>query len=103
MSGNRYELYTNVRLSIAFTSALTLSPTDPTDVELLMLDPSGIETKLTYLTGALSRLSVGSYYYDWTPAKSGCWWYKWQGLGAVQITSPDTPVTVHSSKLYPGV
>lgn len=86
MPTNTYDKGDAVRLSADFKSGGVF--TDPTTVSLYVQDPD--ETEYTYIytiTGAISRLSTGRYYYDLEVGKTGMWYYKYEGTGAVNQTA----------------
>lgn len=97
---NDYEIMTLVTLAVAFT--LNGVPTSPSDVTLYVLPPGGPEKQFT-LSGAQVRANgTGNFEYDLLVDKSGLWGYKWQGTGAVQVTTPDQQLTVNKSALIAG-
>jgi hypothetical protein len=49
---------------------------DPTSVVVKIKDPTGAVTAY----GSPTRVSEGIYYQDFTPAVSGTWWYRVEGL-----------------------
>lgn len=76
-------------LSVAFTDKLS-APFDPDTVTFKMTEPDGITTTFVYLTDAeLVKDSVGNYHVDWTFAKSGRHFLRWEGTGALATAEPD--------------
>ena len=94
-----YDIDTQIQVSVSFANTFTGAPADPSTVTLYLTDPHG---NAQTLVGPIVRDGVGQYHYTFTPAVSGVWTYKWQGTGAVIITSPDTQFTVRSSALIAG-
>lgn len=99
---NTYPIDTQLQLSVNFVAVAGYVAVDPSDVKLYLRDPTGALTTYTFLNGQVQKASVGSYFYLVTPAISGVWTYKFQGIGAVVATNPDQTFTVSSSVLIPG-
>lgn len=97
-----YEIDTAIELQGVFLNALTGVYADPTAINLLVLDPTGVSTTYTWPSATIVRDSIGHFHQIITPSKSGIWTYKWQGTGAVVATSPDTTFTINASALIPG-
>jgi hypothetical protein len=95
-----YEIDTMLQLTGTFADALTGQLADPTTITLYLQPPTGVLQTIT--GGSLTRISTGVYTYTFTASISGAWSYKWQGTGAVVVTSPDTKFTVNPSTLVPG-
>jgi hypothetical protein len=98
----RYEIDTLVNLQATFTLADGVTPADPTTVTVYVRNPAGTLLTYTYAAGDVTRTSAGSYAYSLYCAASGKWSYKWQGAGAIEVTSPDTAFQVNRSTLIPG-
>jgi len=57
--------------------------TDPTTLTLVITPPSGaVVTKLWPTPPEITRVSVGSFRYDYTPLVPGLFAYEWRGIGA---------------------
>jgi hypothetical protein len=79
---NSYDRGDQVRLSL--TTQVGGAATDPTLLKLLIKDPAGALTTLTYGVDVLIvKDSVGHYRYDLTLPQSGVWAYRWEATGAV--------------------
>jgi hypothetical protein len=98
MSGP-YEIDTTVQLNVTF-SELGGIPFDPSAITLFLEDPTGNET--TVSMGSLTHGGTGVWSYQFTPAISGTWVYKFQGSGNCAVTTPDTKFVVRRSALIPG-
>jgi hypothetical protein len=97
---NTYEIDTTIELMGTFANALTGAAVDPTDVTLFIRDPEGDITQ--HANGQLTRVGVGVYTFLITVSVHGVWTYKWQGTGAVVVTSPDTALNVNQSIFISG-
>lgn len=95
-----YEIDTSVQLSGLFENVALGVPADPTTVTLYVQDPTGATAVIG--TPAITRSDVGSYSYTFTPAVSGIWVYKWQGVGTVVATTPDAMFIVNPSFVIAG-
>lgn len=96
-----YEIATTVELIGTFANAETGQSADPTTITLYLRDPDGNVTTFSTLP-PLVKNSIGNYSYFVTPMISGKWTYKWQGVGTVIATSPDTFFIVNPSALIAG-
>lgn len=94
-----YQIDTQVLLQSNFTNSGGTA-TDPTVVSLSVRAPDG--TLTIYPQASLTRLSAGVWTFLLTLNESGTWIYKWQGTGALIVTSADTPILVISSANIPG-
>jgi len=97
VSGNVYQVETQIQINGTFVNASTGAPVDPSTINLFVEDPTGDVTE--YTTPAVVKVSVGVYYYQLTVSLPGTWTYKWQGTGTVIATSPDTSFFVQASGL----
>jgi hypothetical protein len=89
---NRYEIDTEIRLTVNFTLAADNSPVDPAEVILRVQPPVG--TALQFIN-EIERDDVGAYHYDLLTDQVGRWSYKWQGQGGVEVTTPDARFVVN--------
>lgn len=96
---NIYEVDTAVQLSVAFTNSAG-SPADPTTVNLFLYDPCGVVTEHTSTSGVVHD-GTGAYHYVFLPPSVGVYSYKWQGQGAIEVTSPDIYLQVRQSVFNP--
>jgi hypothetical protein len=96
-----YEIDTLVRVSVAFTTVSGGVPTDPTDIKLYVKPPTGSVQTFTYLLSQVVKDTTGMYHYDLTVNAIGVWIYKWQGIGAVVVTSPDQTLQCNSTAFVP--
>lgn len=94
---NTYQVDTLIRLTGAFTLADNVTPADPTTVTIWMQAPDGTVQS----TASVVRDGVGLYHYDFTVTEIGPYIYKWQGQGALEITSPDTYFNVAPTVFSP--
>lgn len=86
MPTNYYDKGDAVRLNADFKQGGVFA--DPTTVSLYVQDPDEVESTLIYtITGSISRLSTGKYYYDLEVGKTGMWYYKYEGTGNVNQTA----------------
>lgn len=98
-----YQIDTLLMLSANFFAAGGVIPADPGAVTLIIQDPTGANTTYTNASSpAIVKVSTGVYTFEFAPAKSGQWIYKWQGASPVEVTSPDTYFTVAQSALIAG-
>jgi hypothetical protein len=97
---NTYQIDSEVTLSTLFTASDGVTPIDPTTVTLYIVAPDGTEMELT--GSDLAHPSTGSFSYGVLVNQSGIWIYKWQGAGAVDVTTPDTYLAVQESVPLPG-
>lgn len=74
MTINAYYPGNNITLTDVITNKLTDLPADPTELELLVLDPEG-ETE-TYTIDDLTRVSAGIYAYSIEVQTPGIWHYR---------------------------
>jgi hypothetical protein len=75
-----------VRLSVTFRN-LAGTPTDPTGVELKVLDPSGNVTTHSWPPDAVVKNDAGAngaFYADVLVDETGDWWFRWKGTGDIQ-------------------
>lgn len=85
--GQQYRLQTTVQ-----TNSTNVTPTT---ITLSVITPAGVTT--TYTSSQVTNSSTGVYYYDYTMALEGMYYYKWvttgTGAGANQgqFRSLDTP------------
>lgn len=86
----------SLRLKVAFTLSGVF--TDPNTVTLSVIDSANVQTDYTISTG-ITRESAGNYYADIVFDKSGNWYYKWTGEGAVNAATLDQQISVRTSKL----
>lgn len=96
---NTYDIDTLVTVQSAFATA-DGGAIDPSTVTLYVRDPSGAEQ--TVAMGDLTHVGTGVFSYGLQAGLSGIWFYKWQGGGDVEVTSPDTAFFVRASKLIAG-
>ena len=100
---NTYQLDTLIQLTGTFTGTDGVTPVDPTTVLLFVQTPDGIVTEYTSgTTPAITKVSTGVYQFQIQVTQSGPWVYKWQGTGAVVITSPDVYFAVAQSAAISG-
>jgi hypothetical protein len=97
---NVYQLDTTIQLNTTFYQSDGVTPVDPSAVNLYIRDPTGAVTE--YTGGSITRVDVGVYTFALEPSMSGIWIYKWQGTGAVEITSPDVYFEVEPSAALTG-
>jgi hypothetical protein len=97
-----YDIDTTIQLTGTFANALTGQLADPTTITLYVQPPEGPPQQYVYGSSAIVRTAQGTYAFILTPSESGIWTYKWQGTGAVSVTSPDTTFTVRQSQLISG-
>jgi hypothetical protein len=95
----RYEVESTVQLNALFTRIDTGAPADPTLVTLYVSDPTGATTTYTSASG-VTRTGVGAYSYLLTTSE-GVWVYKWQGTGAIEVTSRDEQFVVRQTLFAP--
>lgn len=100
MSG-AYQIDTTVRLAVLFTNATDGQPVDPDTVTLYVEVADGTKTEIVYGVGSIIRTGIGAYYHDLVADEVGTYLYKWQGSGAVAVTSPDGFFTVNKSAFLP--
>lgn len=94
-----YQLGTQVQLTVTFTDAAG-ALVDPTTVNLFMQKPGDTVQTYTYpAPGTVTRLSLGVFAYTITTDTVGRWFYAWQGLGAVVVSTPDLVFDVQPSNL----
>lgn len=86
-----YLLGDGVRLENTWKVPATAAgtPTDPTTVTLRIEDRDGNVSAYAY-PAAVSKVSVGRYRYDYVPAKTGRFTYRWEGTGAAQAAAEGT-------------
>lgn len=71
-----------IRLTTAFTDAVTELPIDPTTLEFDVKKPCGSKTTYTYGTDTeLVKDSTGNYHIDVTPDIPGRWFFRWVSTG----------------------
>lgn len=100
MSGP-YDIGTLVQMAAQF-SAPGGSPADPTDVVLYVKPPSGPTQQYTFSGAQVQKNGVGNFFYNLLANISGTWTYKFQGTGAVEVTTPDETFLVNKSVLISG-
>ena len=84
---NEHDINDLIRLSAAFTDALTNAALDPTAVTLKIRRRAKGVTTTTYTYGVdagLVRDGVGLYHLDYTPTAAGDYYYRFTGTGAAQ-------------------
>jgi hypothetical protein len=97
---NTYNINTSITLKAAFTDGITGLPVDPSaGVTCYVLDPNGQKTTYSVAGGTVIRDGVGLYHLNINVSIPGHWWYKFEGDGTSEVTSPDTEFTVNSSRL----
>jgi hypothetical protein len=96
---SQYEIDTTIELQSVFMNSLTAVYVDPTNVRLVIIDPSGVQSQQKWPGGTVIRDSLGHFHAFVTPVIPGNWIYKWQGTGAATATSPDTIFTVNPTAL----
>lgn len=96
-----YQIDTTIVLTGTFADAKTGQPADPSTVNLFIKAPDN-STQQQSWPGTVAHVDTGVFTYTFTVSISGTWTYKWQGTGAVVVTSPDTNFVVESSILIPG-
>ena len=94
---HEYEIDTQLQLNGYFFNVALNVPADPTTVSLFVEDPTGDVTQIA--SDLIFRTGVGVYGSIFLPTGPGLWKYKWQGVGNVQATSPDTRFLVKASTL----
>jgi hypothetical protein len=57
--------------------------TDPNEVYLRVMDPSGGVTEYAYTVGQISRDSTGEYWKSVILSSEGTWNYQWRGTGSI--------------------
>lgn len=86
MTRNSYSKGAQVRVQTIFRDIPTNILVDPTEVFLRVRAPNETVTEYNYKggTGAVQRLSSGTYYYDFVPDDAGIWFYYFfaSGTGA---------------------
>ncbi len=97
---NTYDLDTTVLITTGFTMTDNVTPIDPTAVFLFIQSPDGIVT--SYTGGQIDHPSTGNFTMELQTDQSGPYIYKWQGTGAVDITSPDQYFLVQKSAVLVG-
>lgn len=97
---NTYEIDTRVQVNASFVVYGTDTPIDPTTVNLFLATPAGVVVVYTYPDDVV-RVSEGVYYLRAILDASGPWTYKWQGIGAAEVTSADTRMYVNQSVFSP--
>lgn len=99
---NVYEIDTLVVVSSAFTDATdaTGAPIDPTTVALFYRAPGKPVTPVAM--GSLTHVGTGVFSYGIDANAAGQWFYKFQGSGNIEVTTPDASFIVQSSRLIPG-
>ena len=95
-----YEIDTSIQLNGVFENVALGVPADPTTITLYVQDPTGATDVIG--APAITRSDVGLYSYAFVPSVSGIWVYKWQGVGTVVATTPDTMFIVNSSFVIAG-
>jgi hypothetical protein len=91
-----YQIGDAVTLQASFESLAGVL-TDPTAVTLSVIDPAGVTTTYTLVSG-VTKVADGVFQCVVTPALVGRWVYKWAGTGAVQAASPDTYFVVQPTQ-----
>lgn len=100
---NTYQLDTLIQLDTTFTQSDGVTVIDPTTVLLFIQTPDGVVAEYTTsTTPGIMKVSTGIYYLQIEVSQSGPWIYKWQGTGAVNITSPDVYFQVNQSAVLSG-
>jgi len=92
---NTYQLDEAVVLAATFGNA-TGAPTNPTTTTLYVQTPDGLIANLTG-NATISNPSTGNFTATIQTTQAGPYIYKWQGTGAVEITSPDQYFQVSQS------
>jgi hypothetical protein len=70
--------------------------TDPTDIQLKVMNPAGLVEIYSYGMGEITRSSAGVYYKEILSATCGDWWYEWIGTGTVVAADEDSYIIEHS-------
>ena len=83
---NTYNIGDLARISSAFTTAATGTPTDPTTITARVKAPDGSLTVFTYPSG-VTKDSTGNFHADFVPTMSGTHFYRWEGTGSAQAAS----------------
>lgn len=96
---NTYDVDTAIQLSVAFANVAGTA-VDPTTVNIFLYDPCGVISEHTTVSGVVHD-GTGAYHYVFLPPIVGIYAYKWQGTGAVEVTSPDTYFQVRQSVFNP--
>ena len=96
---NVYEIDTLVTVTSAFTDSAG-APIDPDTVTLYVRAPG--QPAQTINQGSLTRVSAGVFTYGINANAGGQWFYKFQGAGNVEVTTPDIQFIVQSSRLIAG-
>lgn len=94
-----YAQNTRIRSTVTFRNAAD-EPVDPTDVVFFLADPAGDETSYTTVDG-VAKIGTGEYTYDFLLDQSGIWTYRWEGTGAVEVSSDDVRLLVSGSLFFP--
>lgn len=96
-----YQLNSKIQLGATFTKVSDGSLVDPTTIVLYIRFPD--QTEQVYgIAEGIVRDSLGVYHFDLTVVRSGGYFYKWEGDGSVQVSSPDKFFQVASSLLIEG-
>ena len=82
MTHKIYEKGNEAKVSVSFVDA-SGNATDPTVVELKVKKPSGLIIIYVYSLDEVTKSTTGSYYKDLLLDESGVWFYRWEGIGAV--------------------
>jgi hypothetical protein len=98
---NVYQLDTDVTLQATFVQLSNGVAVDPTTVNLFMSTPDGHKTTYSTAMSQITRIATGIYQFTLETLQSGVYVYKWQGIGAVVVTSPDTRFQVQQSLFIP--
>ena len=81
---NSYTAGNLIRITAAFTSAVTQLPIDPTTVILNLKAP---DATIQALSGSVVRDGLGAYHCDVTPTLVGLYVYEWEGTGALPVAN----------------
>jgi hypothetical protein len=88
---------TVIRETVTFTNAAGTA-VDPDTVTFKTCSPSGQKASYVYLTDSnVGKSATGSYYADFTPDKTGRWFYQWSTTGDGTTVVEEGDVLIQSS------
>ena len=85
MTINSYYAGNNITVTDVITNSITCNPADPTELELLILDPLGAYT--TKQIDALTRVSAGIYAYSFYVETPGIWHYRFIAKAPFKVSN----------------
>lgn len=74
-------------LSVSFTD-IDGTATDPTEIVLVIHEPDGTDTTVTWADGEIIKTATGEFYYDFDVTQSGQHLYRWTCTGALVGSDP---------------